>query len=349
MSEQISEIKHKKPAPIVRIGRSLPILILMGLAVHLLLPQITSLEKSASVLRSMQLGFVALAILSQVVSYMGSGFLLHAILSIGNLSLSIVRGMLVTLGSSTIGLVAGGMVGAGAATYRWLHRQGDDREWATLAGILPSALNNAVLAALSVFGLVHLLIKHSLTTWQVLGFGLSLLVLVVLILGMTWGLRHRPKVEKLVERFGNLWAQLRRRTYDPAPVQQNVSDLFQAWEMLKGGKWKLPLLGAFLNTLFDMFTLFFLFYAAGHSVTFGVLLVGYALPLLLGKLAFVLPGGVGVVESSMIALYNSLGVPDAVSVVVILGYRLLSFWMPSLLGFPAVLFLQRMKHLPGKE
>jgi len=72
-----------------------------------------------------------------------------------------------------------------------------------------------------------------------------------------------------------------------------------------------------------------------------MLLVGYALPQLLGKLAFVLPGGVGVVESSMIALYTGLGVPDAVCVVVILGYRLLSFWLPAFLGFPIAFLLQQ--------
>jgi uncharacterized protein (TIRG00374 family) len=341
--------QQPSPGPVFRLGRTLVILILMGLAVHLLLPQIASLQKSTSVLRSMLLGFVALAVLAQVLSYVGSSYLLHAVLSIGKLPLSIGRGMLVTLGASSIGLVAGGMFGAGTATYRWLHRQGDDREWATLAGILPSALNNAVLAALSVFGLIHLFITHTLNGWQVFGFGVSLLALVILILGMAWGLRHRTQTEAIAERVGTFWARLRRRPYNPAPAQQNITDLFRAWELLRGGRWQYPLLGAVFNTVFDMFTLFFLFAAAGHAVSPGVLLTGYALPLLLGKVTFVLPGGVGVVESSMAALYTSLGVPEAVSVVVILGYRLLSFWLPSLLGFLAVFLLQRQKNLSTDE
>jgi len=90
-----------------------------------------------------------------------------------------------------------------------------------------------------------------------------------------------------------------------------------------------------------MLTLFFLFLAAGHAINPGVLLAGYGLPLLLGKMAFVVPGGVGVVEGSMAALYNGLGVPDAVTVVVVLGYRLVSFWIPSLSGFPIAVYLQR--------
>lgn len=90
-----------------------------------------------------------------------------------------------------------------------------------------------------------------------------------------------------------------------------------------------------------MLTLYFLFIAAGHPVSPGVLLTGYGIPLLIGRLAFFIPGGIGVVESTMVALYDNLGVPDPVSVVVVLAYRILSFWLPFLLGFPMIFLLQR--------
>ena len=99
------------------------------------------------------------------------------------------------------------------------------------------------------------------------------------------------------------------------------------------------MLGAIANIGFDMLTLFFLFVAAGHNISLGILFAGYGLPLILGKMAFLFPGGVGVIEGSMVALYDSLQVPDAVSVVVILGYRLFSFWLPTLLGFLAAAYL----------
>jgi uncharacterized protein (TIRG00374 family) len=55
-----------------------------------------------------------------------------------------------------------------------------------------------------------------------------------------------------------------------------------------------------------------------------------------------LPGGVGVVEGTMAALYDGLGVPDAVMVVVILAYRCISFWFPALIGFPLIPYLQHL-------
>ena len=89
-----------------------------------------------------------------------------------------------------------------------------------------------------------------------------------------------------------------------------------------------------------MLTLYFLFIAAGNRVSLGVLLTGYGLPLLLGKMAFFIPGGIGVIESTMTGLYVSLGVSNSVTVVVVLAYRILSFWIPLLLGFPMIFIMQ---------
>jgi uncharacterized protein (TIRG00374 family) len=101
-----------------------------------------------------------------------------------------------------------------------------------------------------------------------------------------------------------------------------------------------PQVGAGLNIGFDVLTLYFLFIAAGHPVGPGILLAGYGLPLMVGKISF-LPGGVGIVEGTMAALYGSLGVPNGVTVVVVLTYRIISFWLPTVLGFPLAVYLQR--------
>jgi uncharacterized membrane protein YbhN (UPF0104 family) len=38
-------------------------------------------------------------------------------------------------------------------------------------------------------------------------------------------------------------------------------------------------------------------------------------------------------------IFESLGVPSAIGVVVVMGYRLLSFWIPTILGFAAAAYL----------
>jgi uncharacterized protein (TIRG00374 family) len=326
--------------PFIKFGRYLPLFILLGLGLHFFLPYIVSLEKSTEVIRSFSFGFVALAVASQVTSYLGSGYLLRAIVALGKQKLSVGRGALITMGAASIGLAAGGMLSAGAATYRWLNQHGSEREWSTIAGILPATLNTIVLAGIAVFGMIQLFITNSLTRLQLVGFAISLLPITVLVLLILLGSRFREKVSDGIERIAAAWMRLWKRPFDPTPVRQGVADFFFAWDLLRDGKWKRPMLGAVITAGFDMGTLFFIFLAAGHPVSPAILLTGYGLPMLLGRAAFMLPGGVGVVESSMAALYSSLGVPEATSVVAVLGYRLISFWSPSLLGFPVVLLLQ---------
>jgi uncharacterized protein (TIRG00374 family) len=320
--------------------RSSLTLILMGLAVHILLPQIATFEHSLQVLRGMAVWAVGLALLSEALSYLSSGYLLRGIASLGGQDLPAARGMMITAASYSIGLVAGGLVGSSAAAYQWMRASKVDPEPAMLAGWLPGILDDMLLLLLALFGLLFLLISHNLTTLQLISFTLVIVLLGTIFGGAVWAIRHRSQVTYAALSVARRWAALRHRNHDPIPVENAMERLFLVASRFIAGGWRRTISGASLSILFDMAALYCIFVAAGHAVPPGVLLVGYGLPLLFGKLPL-LPGGVGIVETSMVALYDSLGVPDAVSVVVVLCYRLLSFWIPLIAGFPLIPFLQR--------
>jgi uncharacterized membrane protein YbhN (UPF0104 family) len=284
---------------------------------------------------------VALAVGMQLLSYLGSGYLLRAIAAMTGQGLSMLRGTLIFTAAASMGLVGGGPVGSAAVTYRWMRDSDVDSEGAILAGWLPSLLSSAILVLIGISGVIHLLIVHDLSTLQAVGFGLTLALLSLVAGVVLWGVHHRSRLSALAAGAARRWATLRRKAYDPAPAQAAVGRLFSAWDALRSGGWRGLIAGAAANIIFDMGTLYLLFVAAGYPVSAGILLAGYGLPLLLGKISF-LPGGVGIVEGTMAALYNGLGVPNAVTVVVILAYRLISFWLPAFLGFPMVPYLQRV-------
>ncbi len=286
---------------------------------------------------------VALAVAAQVLSYLGSGFTLHAILDSNRQKLSTARGALITMAAASIGLVAGGWVGTAAATYGWIRQENRDGNVASLAGTLPAMLNTAVLAGVAIIGVFYLLIVHDLSELQLIGFGIVLLVIILMMVATVIGLRSREKTTRLVLWLAGRWASLRHQALDSKGIIESVGQFFDAWNSLGHGNWRRPALGAIANMAFDMLTLYFLFVSTGYHVGLDVLLAGYGLPFILGKMAFLFPGGVGVMEASMVAMFDSLKVPDAVSVVVILGYRLFSFWLPSLLGFIVAAYLQRQQ------
>ena len=316
-------------------------LTVLGIALYLILPQITALENSWQVLKSMGLWAVGLAFFAQILSYLGSGFLLQSILAIAHQKVSLWLNTMIVLGSYSIGMVAGGMIGTTAVIYHWTSGGKGSMEGATLASIFLPQFNTIMLVLLSIFGLVHLVLAHSLTQAQLIGFGATMLILVLIIGSAALVVRFRNQATKAIIGLSSRVARLNRKSFDPNATRQEASDLFGAWDALWQGAWHRPMVGAFLNVAFDLLTLYFLFVAAGENISLGVLLAGYGLPLLLGKVAFIIPGGVGVVESSMAVLYNGLGVPQTTTVAVVLSYRLISFWIPSLAGFPIAAYLQR--------
>ena len=330
----------KSPTPRVKKVSYIILLVVLGLAVHLLLPQIATFQHSYQVIRDMLIWAIILAVIAQVISYFGTGYMLKSLVHFSKNSLSIFKGMMIAMAAASFGMVAGGFVGNATATYRWMRKEKVSVEAATLAGTIPGLFNNIILILISTFGLIYLLSAHKLSKLQLLGFIFTLAVLIVVICLLIWGLIKRESFKRVIHRMTQYWAKLRRKTFHPNKTADWLTGVFRAADALIAGGWHGTLIGAAINVVFDMLTLYFIFIAANNRVSVGILLIGYGLPLILGKMAFIIPGGVGVIETAMVGLYTELGVPNSTAVVVVLAYRLISFWLPLIAGFIMMSILQ---------
>jgi uncharacterized protein (TIRG00374 family) len=328
--------------------RWLVMLALLGLAVHLIIPQLGSLHESAKVLRTMRPWAVGLAIVSELLSYVALGYMMKRIVGLTGQVLTLNRAFAVTLASGSVGLIAGGLVGIGGSSFRWLRDAGIRAEGALLAGWLPTLLNASTIAVFALIGMVELVIFQDLSTALWIAFSLSLALLVVVATALFWGSRHRDAAKERLCRLQARWARLRKKEPQPEKLMGTVDRLFDAFHILKTRGWKAPVAAAALGVVLDMGAMFWLFVAAGRPLTPGKLLSGYALPLLIGKVA-VIPGGIGVVEAAMVTLYHGFGVPTATAGVVVLAYRVIAFWMPNLIGFGMIPLLQIPTRKTGKD
>jgi uncharacterized protein (TIRG00374 family) len=352
MSATISQFHpcHIPRLDVKWLRRLLP-LALLGLAVHLLLPQLTNFASTWQTVEQMRWEWVAVAVLLEFASYFGSGVLLQGLVKLGGGRLRIVRGMEITLASGGIGLVAAGIVGSTAATYGWIHRTGDDGQGAGLAASLKPVFNNALLLVVAVFGSIHLLLLGDLSNTEMIGFAIMLIVLALVSGTMIWGASHPDGLQRRLSSARRRWAVLRRRASveHGAAIDErsshDVNKLQNAWLLLRSGGWHEPLLGATINVVFDAAALYVLFIAAGDRIGIAALLTGYSVATLLGKAAF-LPGGVGVVEATMLAIFTTLGAVHSPAIVAVLGYRLISFWIPAAFGLPLAAALQRATRRP---
>lgn len=101
-------------------------------------------------------------------------------------------------------------------------------------------------------------------------------------------------------------------------------------------------LGALVNWGFDIGVLWASFRAFGHSPPAAVLVMGYYV----GTLGNTLPvrGGVGGVEGGMIAAFLAFGVSGQLAVPAVLGYRTISYWLPTV---PGAVAYARLRHRLG--
>jgi glycosyltransferase 2 family protein len=328
--------------------RWLVVLALLGLAVHLIIPQLGDLRESAKVLRTLRPWAVGLAILSEMLSYVALGYMMKRIVGLTGQVLTLHRAFGVTLASGSVGLVAGGLVGIGGSSFRWLRDAGIRPEGALLAGWLPTLLNASTIAVFALIGMVQLVLVQKLTPALWIAFSLSLLLLVTVGSALFWSSGHRDKAKKILCRWQDRWARLRKKEPEPERLMGTVDRLFDAFHVLKTRGWKAPVAAAALGVVFDMGAMYWLFVAARNHLTVGKVLSGYALPLLIGKVA-VIPGGIGVVEGTMILLYHGFGAATATAVLVVLAYRVIAFWMPNLLGFGIIPLLQIPTRRTGSE
>ncbi|MEO8082487.1 MAG: flippase-like domain-containing protein [Ardenticatenales bacterium] len=314
-------------------------IILLGLAVHLIVPQITSLEHSLAVLRAMNRMLVGLAVAAQIASYVGTGDMVRSLAAVAGKKVGVARGVAVTLAASSVGTVGAGALGYAAATFHWLARDIGD-EAAGLTAALTPLLNNAVVLGVAVLGVALRLARFGATPEQAGMLEVTLGMLVVAVAAVALVARRPLSLADALDRLAGRVAAARGRVRPPHRIRSLAAPIVENARRLRRGGWRRPMLGAALNIGFDMLTLWLLFAASGHAVSPDVLCVGYGLPILVGKVGL-LPGGIGVVEASMTAIYAGLGVPAGVVVVVVLGYRLLSFWLPLAIGFPMIGVVER--------
>jgi uncharacterized protein (TIRG00374 family) len=328
--------------PRTKIRRYLFLLIVLGLSLYVLLPQVARMEHALEVAATLRIPFVALSLIAQVFSYLGSGYLLRAVVRLVAKPVSVLEGALVTAGANSVGTLGGGVLGTAGVTYLWLRQRGVSPGAAGLGGWIPILLNDAALALVSLAGLLVFILLKKFSSVLVLGLVLAVLILAGGMGVLLWCLTHRKKLTPAAIAIARFTAKLRRKTVDRHATELAVGRLLEAWDTLLQGGWRAPVTGVLLNTGFDMLTLAFLFLAARHGVSPLVLVAGYGVPQLLGKLTVIL-GGVGVVETTMVGLYGALGVPTAIAVVVVLVYRLFSFWMPTLAGIALVPYFEHRR------
>jgi putative heme transporter len=142
------------------------------------------------------------------------------------------------------------------------------------------------------------------------------------------------RIERRASGSGRLAHWLARAVTVPALAASGVRTAIDLVRSRNGG-----LLGAVAWWGFDISVVWAMFHAYGHPPPFTVIWMAY----FVGQFGNLLPlpGGLGGVEGAMIGAFAAFGVDFNLSVLAVLSYRGISFWLPTVPGAIAYFQLRR--------
>jgi uncharacterized protein (TIRG00374 family) len=172
------------------------------------------------------------------------------------------------------------------------------------------------------------------------------LFLVVAALAAVLAVGAHPAVAGRAGRWAASVARHVRPGIDPEKAAQTSSHLASLARSALTGKAFLASFGfASGDLLFDLLSLDLVFLALRYQPGFGPLAVAYAAANIASAIP-VTPGGLGVIEVTLVAITVGFGAPRATAVLAVLGYRIANYWLPLLPG--AVAYL-RLRLRPGAD
>ena len=216
---------------------------------------------------------------------------------------------------------------------------------AVIISLVQTFLTNLVLLLFVVAGFTYLLTAHDLKGYA-LGTTATLLFFFIVAAGIAIlllfhrGLRRRTlfimaeTVHWFLHRF------FPRHKPGRVYIWRFQRNLNRGIEFLLARKrlMVVPTLWIIADWVFTILILYGAFVAVHHRIPITFVVVGFAVGIILSLVSFV-PGGLGVMEGSMAAIFSSLSVPFETAVVAVLIFRVAYYVLPMIIS---VFFFRRM-------
>ena len=205
---------------------------------------------------------------------------------------------------------------------------------AVLISLVQTFLTNLTLLAFILLGFATLVARHYLPEGTLIGAGLALAMLTAILLYAVVLVLHRDLrrrtlfvladgLHRVLRRVSPRWTPGRLKLWR---FQHNLNEGF---DFLLSRKERIvaPTAWITLDWVLTLGILWAAFWAVDHPVAPGIVIVGFAVGICV-SLASLVPGGLGIMESSMTAVFVSLGVPLEPAVVAVLIFRLAYYVLP---------------------
>jgi uncharacterized protein (TIRG00374 family) len=306
----------------------------LGLAVHLVLPQIPGIERSLRLLADASYVLVGAALVAEIASELCYAELLGRLVGAAHTRKPgrwfMLRLTVTGYGASHV--LPGGGAAAATVTYEALRRKGFGAERVGLALAAVSVLVYGALGMLFSVSLLYMLLVRDLGPVETAASVLFLALAVAVIL-FAYATYRRPTIAKrAAERgtrlAGRLLGDAGSGSWTARLVSRLSKELRAADRELVLRSAEAPKLAAFALGYWalDVLCMILVFVALNVPADPLVLVVAYGVATTFAAIPLT-PGGIGVFEAVMLATLALFGVGSEAAIA-ILGYRLFNFWLP---------------------
>ena len=311
----------------------------VGLGLFILPVVLADGRKLWSTAAGIQPALLVLPVVLTLLSYAAMSLSYQGIAETAGCRLDFRAWLRITFVSNTVNylVTSAGLSGFAVRMYL-LAQRGVPSNRAVLISLVQTFLTNFTLLFFILAGFAALVLRHSLppvalaaASAAVVLFAGALAFGVVLVYHRR--LRRRTLfliadgIHRVLRRFVPRWTPGRVRLWR---FQHNLNDgleflLLRKERMLVPGFWIL------LDWALTMAILWAAFRAVNYPIAPGLVVIGFAVGIFL-SLVSVVPGGLGVLESSMTAVFVSLSVPLEPAVVAVLIFRVAYYVLPLLIS-----------------
>lgn len=344
MSEGDQQARKKHPV-LVGVIKSAAVLLLLIVAVISLSGKLPSLTAVTDAITDADTSWLAVAVVAEFVSMGMFARQQRRLLSAFGVHMTRHRALALSYSRSAIAisLPAGSAISA-AYAFRQFRTGGASRTTAATVMVLSGLLSFAALFLLYATGALAAFAVHIGAAWQDEPSSTKVSLVVALALVMIVGLfawqsgwQIQPRYHRSHQPVAMRWPRLGRLV---APLSEAITSSRE----VEGRHWTLALAAAVLNWLTDLLCL----YAAARAFHLPVSLAAIGavyLTVQVVRQVPLTPGGIGVIEVSLMAGLVSAGAGNADAAATVLVYRLLSCWLIIPVGFLCWLALRK----PGND
>lgn len=146
-------------------------------------------------------------------------------------------------------------------------------------------------------------------------------------------LKNKKKLLSILIKIKNFINKISHTKFTDNPIKELLQEFYDGSAVMTKNRklFLMPFMLMLLKNIGDILSIYFIFLSLGVSPNLFVIIFGIAAGVVLSVITFI-PGGIGIFEVGMTGAFIALGLPLQASIATVLIFRIISFWIPVLMG-----------------